>query len=140
MIKKVACGICVLNNSIILQSTKSGEFVFPGGKFEENESSIECLIREMKEETDLNIRFVFLCGVDVYKDWPFELHSFLCIPEDITKFKNVEPDKHLITQLYDLNKLPQLTESNLFIFNKYSDKINLYKNIMYDQLELENVR
>ena len=27
----------------------------PGGKIEKNESSIECLIREIKEETDLNI-------------------------------------------------------------------------------------
>lgn len=43
-----------------------GGLVFPGGHIEEGESLIESVIREMKEETGLNIYNPQPCG---YKDW-----------------------------------------------------------------------
>ena len=37
-----------------------------GGRFEEGESPEECIIREVKEETGLDIKNVIPCG---FKDW-----------------------------------------------------------------------
>ncbi len=38
-------------------------WALPGGKLEENETTEECAIREMKEETGLEIKIVKLIGV-----------------------------------------------------------------------------
>lgn len=44
-----------------------GGISFPGGHVEKNESFIESVIREIKEETGLSIKSPKLCGV---KQWP----------------------------------------------------------------------
>ncbi|MFT9598116.1 NUDIX hydrolase [Mesobacillus sp.] len=43
--------IIMANNRILLVQSSRGDFKFPGGGLEENESHEECLVREVREET-----------------------------------------------------------------------------------------
>lgn len=63
-----ACGICTHNNSILLVNhagLRNGNFwAPPGGGVELGESVPDCLVREFKEETGLDIEvcdFLFAC-------------------------------------------------------------------------------
>ena len=52
VIERVAIrAIIMANNRILLVQSNRGDFKFPGGGLEENESHEECLIREVREET-----------------------------------------------------------------------------------------
>lgn len=51
-IERVAIrAIIMANNRILLVQSSRGDFKFPGGGLDENESQEECLIREVREET-----------------------------------------------------------------------------------------
>ncbi len=63
-----ACGICVQDNAILLVNhqgiTHSNFWAPPGGGVEFGERAEECLIREFKEETGLEVQvcdFLFVC-------------------------------------------------------------------------------
>lgn len=47
--------------------------VFPGGHVEKNESFVESVVREVKEETGLDVREVKLCGM---RQWTDEAKGF----------------------------------------------------------------
>ena len=57
-------------NRILVEEKKGtrhvGGLVFPGGHVEPGESLLQSVIREMKEETGLDIKKPLLCG---FKDW-----------------------------------------------------------------------
>lgn len=54
-------------NVLVEERKKSWKgLAFPGGKVEDNESVYESVIREIKEETNLNISDLKFCGI---KDW-----------------------------------------------------------------------
>lgn len=57
VIKRYACrGIIFENdNLIMIHSEKYNEYKLPGGGVEENESLIDCLVREVREETGIII-------------------------------------------------------------------------------------
>ena len=62
------CMICD-GNKILVQDRKNPNWpgiTFPGGHVESKESFVESVIREVKEETNLDIAQVKLCGV---KQW-----------------------------------------------------------------------
>ena len=57
----VVCGILILNDTILiakrkLDSNNGGEWEFPGGKVEDNEAINTAIIREFKEELDIDIQ------------------------------------------------------------------------------------
>ncbi|MBR1581564.1 MAG: 8-oxo-dGTP diphosphatase [Bacilli bacterium] len=56
------------NKVLVMERTKNDRpgLIFPGGHVEENESLIDSVIREVKEETGLDIEDVELCGI---KEW-----------------------------------------------------------------------
>ena len=63
--------MCMIRNgSKVLVEEKVGEYaggiIFPGGHVEEHEPIVDSVIREIKEETGLDIKNPTLCGV---KDW-----------------------------------------------------------------------
>ena len=57
---KVLCGLIFNTKDKLLITRRlggdfNGKWEFPGGKLEENESEKDCLIREIKEELDIEI-------------------------------------------------------------------------------------
>lgn len=78
MKKEKSCGAVVINENkeILLVRTIKGYYGFPKGHVENNESEYETAIREVKEETNIDIeiisdkRFVlsYKIGEDIYKD------------------------------------------------------------------------
>lgn len=57
MVKKAGCILINKNNKTIALVNRKGEYSFPKGHLEDNETLIECALRETKEETrhDLHI-------------------------------------------------------------------------------------
>ena len=60
------CLICDGSKVLVQEKTGTDGLVFPGGHVEEDESILESVIREMKEETGLIIENPIVCG---FKDW-----------------------------------------------------------------------
>jgi len=70
----VTCALIINNQNEIFSAQRSAimslplKWELPGGKVESNESSEECLIREIKEELNINIEIV--------ASLPSNLHSY----------------------------------------------------------------
>jgi 8-oxo-dGTP diphosphatase len=63
-----ACdGILIEDGKILLIKRAAepfkGEWALPGGRIDEGETAEQCLIREMKEETDLEVEPIKLIGI-----------------------------------------------------------------------------
>ena len=60
---KVVCGILIWNDKVLIGKRKltnehqPGKWEFPGGKMEEGETIDETIIREFKEELDIDISY-----------------------------------------------------------------------------------
>lgn len=70
--KAIVTVLCMIydGNEILLQDRVKKDwrgFTFPGGHVEKEESFVEAVIREMKEETGLTIIEPKLCGVKQYQ-------------------------------------------------------------------------
>lgn len=64
--------LCMIydEDRFVLQNRRKADwrgYTFPGGHVEPNESIIDSVIREMKEETGLTIRNPKLCGIKQFK-------------------------------------------------------------------------
>ena len=71
--------ICLVykNNKVLLQNRVKEDwkgYALPGGHIEPGESVVESVIREVKEETGLDIQNPVLCGI---KQFPIEGGSYL---------------------------------------------------------------
>lgn len=80
----VVAGIIIQNQKILATQRGYGEFKdgweFPGGKIEPNETKEEALIRELKEELNIEIEVIrFFTNVDYeYSSFILHMDSFLC--------------------------------------------------------------
>ncbi|MDO8554908.1 MAG: NUDIX hydrolase [Candidatus Micrarchaeota archaeon] len=68
MTRPFACdGVIIQDNKIVLIKRGfepfKGQWAVPGGRIEDNETAEQCLIREMKEETNLDVVPLKLIGV-----------------------------------------------------------------------------
>ncbi|MBT2691758.1 NUDIX domain-containing protein [Bacillus sp. ISL-55] len=80
--------IIMKNNRILLVQSNRGDYKFPGGGLEENESHDECLIREVREETGYihcavkdKVGIVIERRLDEYTDnalFQMTSHYYLC--------------------------------------------------------------
>lgn len=101
----------VINNKYIFLGNEDGKLQFPGGHLEENESLLDCLKREVREETgivlsDDEISKPFLKVIYYNKDWPTKGNNRKCeiyyyavnTNKDIdlinTKYTEKELEKH----------------------------------------------
>lgn len=72
---KVGIGVMVFKEGKVLlgkrkNSHGSGEYAWPGGHLEFNESMVDCAIREVKEETGIeieNVKFLRLMNAKMYQ-------------------------------------------------------------------------
>ena len=81
---EVAAAIIVKDNKVFATQRGYGEFKdgweFPGGKLEPGESAREALVREIREELDVDIRVGRLLETVAY-DYPefhLTMHCFIC--------------------------------------------------------------
>lgn len=80
--------ICLVykNNKVLLQNRVKEDwkgYALPGGHIEQGESVVESVIREVKEETGLDIQNPVLCGI---KQFPIEGGRYLIFLFKTTEF------------------------------------------------------
>ena len=84
----IVCAAIIIKDKQILclQRNKSKydyisyKYEFPGGKVEHSENEEDALIREIKEELNIDLSIVekFLIVEHAYPDFAITMHSFLC--------------------------------------------------------------
>lgn len=85
----------------------SKKWEFPGGKVEENETNIDAIIREIKEELHMDIQVdTFFTTVNhEYQDFKLTMHTFLCScdSEDLTLTEHINFKWLNVSELKDLD-------------------------------------
>ncbi len=82
------------------------KYEFPGGKIEDGESNEEALLREIKEELelDISISFFLLTVEHSYPDFKLIMHAYLCETTD----NNLKLNAHVDFKWLSLTELPSL--------------------------------
>lgn len=124
---EVVAGIIKYNDKILCMQRPDGKhkytsfkYEFPGGKIEPGEKNYEALIRELKEEMDMNINIneddFYMTVNHTYPDFEITMHSYIC---------NVDSDKfvmkeHIDYKWLDKNELDKLdwAEADIPIMKK----------------------
>jgi 8-oxo-dGTP diphosphatase len=92
MTLRVTCAIIVSKGKVLCTQRGANmtlplQWEFPGGKIEEGESPTECIVREIKEEINLDVD-VKVQGPAVFHRYQanrlLELIPFVCVPMDDT--------------------------------------------------------
>lgn len=87
---EVVCGALIQKGKVLIArrnyGSSKGMYEFPGGKVEKNETKEEALIREMKEELDIDIHTIqYLSESEDQQEYPFHLTCFLCFSNQVPK-------------------------------------------------------
>ncbi|MDR2248963.1 NUDIX hydrolase [Acinetobacter sp.] len=102
-------GILVLDEQILLLKNERDEWELPGGKLEPNEDIPSCLIREIKEETGLDVQVVAVLEPYIYK--VLDITAVLIIPFkcQVESFESmVISHEHKEIGLFDVHTLDQI--------------------------------
>jgi 8-oxo-dGTP diphosphatase len=112
--KNVACGIIIYNNKILVSQRSRNKKEFPmyweftGGKFENNENVGQCIIREIKEELNIDVTFNTVVYQNIHKN--YKLYYCICNCESVEDIRlNYEVnDYKLVTynELININLIP----------------------------------
>ena len=143
--KAVRCYLIKDNKVIVTKykdgNIKAGYYEIPGGKIEEGETPEQTVVREMKEETGLEVSNLIHKGnmIIEYPNRIFDLEVFLCIDY------NGEPQefKENISQWMEINTLLQQDKilSNVIILDRFfikgliDENHNFKMHIQVDELE-----
>jgi len=118
---KVGVGVYIFKDGKLLLGKRKGshgegEYATPGGKLENLESITDCAIREVAEETGLqikNIRFLRVSNILNYA--PKHYVDIAMIADwESGEPKILEPDKVESWDWYDLNHLPSPLFATMF--------------------------
>jgi 8-oxo-dGTP diphosphatase len=110
----IGVNVLLIKNNKLLLGTRlnaihAGTWGAPGGHLEAGETPTTCAIREVKEETDLDLVNVELltCITGLFKeiDTPYQSYFVLGTPKD-GEPKVIEPHKCESWQWFDLDNLP----------------------------------
>lgn len=119
---RVACWGTVINNKnevLLIKRKGKDKWETPGGKLEAGESFKECLIREIKEETNVDIIPEFLLLVEqIYESSHWVCIGYLCRYKS-GEAKILEEEKHENVCWFRLNNLPSITEYTKRAVEKY---------------------
>jgi 8-oxo-dGTP diphosphatase len=78
----VTCAIIIFGNKILAAQRSEKmklplKWEFPGGKVEENENNEECIVREIKEEINVEIEIVKKLANSIYDYGAFKINLIL---------------------------------------------------------------
>ena len=79
-VKKATTAVIRHRGKIFIgQRVKDGLWELPGGRINEHETPEECIVREIKEELDINVSIVkFLCKLrGTFRDIPMYVYAYL---------------------------------------------------------------
>ena len=120
---EIVCGAIIKENKFLItkraKGVDEGFWEFAGGKVEKNESNVDAIKRELKEELDIDVNVIqYICSVDdIRKDITLHVHAYLCeINEgsiqlhvhdeykwvearDLYQFKFQEADKKILDEI-----------------------------------------
>ena len=84
-----------------------GYYEFPGGKIEVNETKEEALIRELKEELEINVEIekYFTTVLHEYNAFAVNIHYFICKINDKHLNMKVHNQLKLVLAFYYLDEL-----------------------------------
>ena len=130
---EVVAAVIVKDNTILATQRGYGEFKgkweFPGGKLKDNESKIDALKREIKEELNADINVdKYLTTVEYdYPDFHLTMHTFICTLNNDIKFvyhndNELEHDNMVWLEEKDLDKLDWLP-ADIEIISAYRKEI-----------------
>jgi 8-oxo-dGTP diphosphatase len=107
----------------------ASQFQTPGGHLENGESIIGCAIREIKEETDLEIENVHFACLSNVTDFPPHHYVMVCLVADWKsgESKNCETDKCMDWEWYAPDALPSpLTPATRDVIKSHQSKELLF--------------
>ena len=130
---EVVAAVIVKDDTILATQRGYGEFKgkweFPGGKLKDNESKIDALKREIKEELNADINVdKYLTTVEYdYPDFHLTMHTFICTLNNDIKFvyhndNELEHDNMVWLEEKDLDKLDWLP-ADIEIISAYRKEI-----------------
>ncbi len=129
----VRCKGLVINNGYLFLGNEDGTLQFTGGHLEKGENLLECLKREVKEETgivlsDGEISEPFLKVIFLNKDWPevgknrkCEIYYYAINTNKDIDLSNTEYTKEEIKKHFKIDKV-LLSESVSYIENLLKNK------------------
>lgn len=111
---QVGIGVMVFKNKQVLLTKRKGshgegEYAFPGGHLEFNESIEECAKRECREEAGIEIKSIKFLRLLNLKKYPGKHYVDIAMVAEWKSGKPqvLEPDKAESWDWYDFNKLPK---------------------------------
>ena len=131
--------ILIDNNNNILLGNYNGTLLLPGGKIEGNETFLDAMIRELKEETGVIYSYddlSFFGTVDYYqKDYPFKgsyKNRFVFTCYFVGKFKGIDCDNMQLSDCeiknnFNLELIPLDNIENTILFNPTKNPYNRFQ-------------
>ena len=124
----VVCGAIQIDDKFLIARRSKGAdpgfWEFPGGKVEQNESREEALIRELKEELDVDVEVIqYLCSIDDQREnFILHVHAFFFHIKKGTPLLQVHDEMKLVNacDLYDY----KFQKADLEILNHINREVN----------------
>ena len=106
---EITAGIIKKNNKVLIGQRKfhdnfGGKWEFPGGKLENSEMPEDCIIRELKEELNIDVKEFehFLSYIKDFSAYKMIIHAFIITKYD-GDFQTNDHEKIIWTDIQDLN-------------------------------------
>ena len=143
------CGILIEDNKILLlkhEGLGPAGYLWspPGGGVEFGESAEDCIIREMKEETDLSVSIENFLFVNEYRDSKYHaielFYKVTLLSGEVLLGKNPELNDQVLTEARffsneELAEISQESKHNIFSnMNELEDIVKLSRYYKFDQL------
>jgi len=142
VVRKVKLFI-INNNNEMLLGYCNNEYQCPGGRVEKDESLVDAINREIKEETGIELNLVeihpFACSFGYYKDWPevgknrkLEIYYYEIITDEKPNLDNTQYTEEELDGNFELRYIPLNKVENEFIKNAkiYGDKHGITKEML----------
>ena len=114
---------------LLLYSKRLDYYMLPGGRIEKNETPDDCVVREVLEETGMNVSIIKETVIikEYYEDSSWESHFFLCQYDDgFVSERHLTEEEHYLD--IEMKWLPLLDA--LSLLDTYDSSFSKATNIM----------